>query len=50
VADDETLGFALVVACGAMTISAQQPSAEVSYFREIRRHFSAVARAAISLR
>jgi len=30
------LGFALVVACFAVRMSAQQPSAEVSYFREIR--------------
>src|SRR5258708_15484324 len=32
----KALGFALVSACGAMIVSAQQPSAEVSYFREIR--------------
>ncbi len=32
----KALGFALVSACGAMIVSAQQPSADVSYFREIR--------------
>src|SRR2546430_12430212 len=32
----KALGFALAAACCAMNVSAQQPSAEVSYFREIR--------------